>query len=222
MTQPIKRRPLHLLLVGDKFELRADMAQYFLRHGNEVAQCDNGEQALELIDQKAFDVVVLDLELPGVSGLDVLRELRDRGAECEVVVVSGEATIETAVDAMKLGACEFLAKPVSFKELDRLVWKAYEKHQLRKENRQLKAVLRRQQTPLQIVGKSPAMQEVFRLITRLGSTDKPILIQGESGTGKELVARALHSVSPLADKPLVVINCACTSGNTSRERAFRL
>jgi DNA-binding NtrC family response regulator len=109
---------------------------------------------------------------------------------------------------MKLGAREFLTKPVSLKELDRLVRKAYEAGQLRKENQQLKAVLRRHQVPPSIIGESPQMQEVFRLIDRVGPTDKPILIQGESGTGKELVARALHEASPLAAKPLVVINCA--------------
>jgi len=161
-----------------------------------------------LVEQRAFDVVVLDLVMPGYSGLDVLKELQARNAECEVVVLTGEATVEAAVDAMKLGAREFLTKPIKLKELDRLVRKAYESGQLRKENRQLKAVLRRQQSPPAIIGQSPAMQEVFRLIDRVGATDKPILIQGESGTGKELVARALHEASPLADKPLVTINCA--------------
>jgi DNA-binding NtrC family response regulator len=208
MTQAIKKCGLHLLLVDDDGELRSDMAEYFARHGNDVEQCDNGQQALDLIEQKAFDVMVLDLAMPGLSGLDVLKELQACNAECEVVVLSGEATIEAAVDAMKLGAREFLTKPISLKALDRLVHKAYETHQLRKENQQLKAVLRRHQTPPRIIGQSPPMQDVFRLIARVGPTDKPILIQGESGTGKELVARALHEASPLADKPLVVVNCA--------------
>jgi DNA-binding NtrC family response regulator len=161
-----------------------------------------------LIEQKTFDVMVLDLAMPGRSGLEVLKELHDRNGDCEIIVLSGEATIESAVEAMKLGAREFLTKPIRLKELDRLIRKAYEAGQLRKENQQLKAVLRRQQTPPHIIGDSPQMREVFRLIERIGPTDKPILIQGESGTGKELVARALHEASPLADKPLVVINCA--------------
>ncbi len=113
-----------------------------------------------------------------------------------------------SVEAMKLGAREFLTKPISLKEVDRLVRKAHETGQLRKENLQLKAVLRHQHKPAQIIGESPQMQEMFRLIDRVGPTNKPILIQGESGTGKELVARALHEASPLADKPLVTINCA--------------
>ncbi len=208
MNHVTKQTGLHLLLVDDDGELRSDMAEYFARHGYDVEQCENGQQALDRIEQKAFEVMVLDLVMPGLSGLEVLKELQSRNAECDVVVLSGEATVESAVDAMKLGAREFLTKPISFKELDRLVRKAYETHQLRKENQQLKAVLRRQQAPPRIIGQSPQMQEVYRLIARVGPTDKPILIQGASGTGKELVARALHEASSRADKPLVVINCA--------------
>jgi DNA-binding NtrC family response regulator len=196
------------LLVDDDEGLRSDMTEYFLRQGHRVSQAADGEQALELAEQQSFDVIVLDLVMPGRSGLEVLTELKQRNAECEVVVLSGEATVESAVEAMKLGAREVLTKPISLKELDRLVRKAHDTGQLRKENLQLKAMLRRQQGTTQIIGESPAMQAVFRLVERVGPTDKPILVQGESGTGKELVARALHEASHLADKPLVVINCA--------------
>lgn len=184
------------------------MATFFGRRDCLVQQCSSGEQALELADRRAFDVAVLDLAMPGLSGLELLRQLRARGTDCEVVILTGEATVESAVEAMKLGAREFLTKPISFKELDRLVHKAYDAGQLRKQNEQLKAVLKRQQVAPHIIGQSPAMMEVYRLIERLGPTDKPILIEGESGTGKELVARALHQASPLAERPQVVINCA--------------
>ncbi len=199
---------LEILLVDDDADLRADMASYFAHQSYVVAQSASGEEALELLERRAVDVVVLDLLMPGMTGLEVLKELQHRHAECEVVVLTGEATVESAVEAMKLGAREYLTKPISLKELDRLVRKAHETGQLRKENLQLKAVLRHQHKPTKIVGESPQMQELFRLIARVGPTDKPILIQGESGTGKELVARALHEASPVADKPLVVINCA--------------
>jgi DNA-binding NtrC family response regulator len=208
MIQLAPKTVLELLLVDDDEELRSDMAGYFSRHGHAVEQSAGGEQALDLMERRSFDVVVLDLAMPGMSGLDVLKELQARHTECEVVVLTGEATVETAVEAMKLGAREFLTKPISLKELDRLVRKAFETGQLRKENLQLKAALRYQQATPTIIGQSPQMQEMFRLIARVGPTDKPILIQGESGTGKELVARALHDASPIADKPLVTINCA--------------
>jgi DNA-binding NtrC family response regulator len=208
MTQVTAKPVLEMLLVDDDAELRSDMANYFSHNGHAVEQCGSGEDALGLAERRAFDVMVLDLNMPGFSGLDVLKELQARNAECEVVVLTGEATIEAAVEAMKLGAREFLTKPISLKELDRLVRKAYETGQLRKENRQLKAALRYQHRPPQIIGQSEPMQEMCRLIARVAPTDKPILIQGESGTGKELVARALHDASPIADKPLVIINCA--------------
>jgi DNA-binding NtrC family response regulator len=208
MTQSSAKPVLALLLVDDDAELRSDMAAFFSRQGHSVEQCADGPQALDLLERRSFDVIVLDLMMPGMTGLDVLKELQTRGAECEVVVLSGEATIVAAVEAMKLGAREFLTKPISLKELDRLVRKAFETGQLRKENEQLKAVLRHQQKPPEIIGDSTQMQEMFRLIARVGPTNNPILVQGESGTGKELVARAIHAASPLADKPLVVINCA--------------
>jgi DNA-binding NtrC family response regulator len=208
MTQPAAKPVLELVLVDDDAELRSDMAAFLSRQGHAVEQCGSGAEALDLLERRSFDVVVLDFMMPGMSGLEVLKELQARGAECEVVMLTGEGTIESAVEAMKLGAREFLTKPISLKELDRLVCKAHETGQLRKENQQLKAVLRHQHRPTAIIGNSQQMQAMFRLIARVGPTNKPILIQGESGTGKELVARAIHEASPLADKPLVVINCA--------------
>ena len=199
---------LDILLVDDDTDLRDDMSVFLARQGHRVEQCASGEEALDLLERRVFNVVVLDQMMPGMSGIEVLHELRQRHAECEVVVLTGEATIESAVEAMKLGAREFLTKPIRLKELDRLVRKAYETGQLRRENQQLKQALRHQQKTDAIIGQSPPMQEMFRLIARVGPTNKPVLIQGESGTGKELVARAIHDSSPLADKPLVVINCA--------------
>ena len=201
-------KPVDLLLVDDDHELREDMARFFSRRGYEVSECGSGEQALEFADQRAFDVIVLDMMMPGISGLELLKRLKERGSEAEVVMLTGKGTIETAVEAMKLGAREFLTKPVSLKDLDSLVRKSLESGQLRKENEQLKAVIRQQRVDSSIIGESPKMHEVFRLIDRAAGSTSPILIQGESGTGKELVARALHERSPLANKPLVVINCA--------------
>jgi DNA-binding NtrC family response regulator len=199
---------IDLLLVDDDNELRRDIAQYLSSRGYRVQQCADGEEALAQSERRAFDVAILDMAMPRLSGLEVLQRLKNRGAECEVVMLTGEGTIETAVEAMKLGAREFLSKPVSLRELDRVVRKSYGAAQLQRENQQLRAVIKQQQRPTKMVGESTAMQEVFRLIERTAPANKPILIQGDSGTGKELVARALHESSPLADKPFVVINCA--------------
>lgn len=189
-TEKEEVKPIDLLLVDDDDELREDMARFFARRGYHVSESADGEQALVLADQRAFDVMVLDMMMPGISGIELLKSIKQHGAEAEVVMLTGKGTIESAVEAMKLGAREFLTKPVSLKDLDRLVRKCVESGQLRKENERLKAVIRHQRGTINIVGESPKMIEVFRLIERTAGSRSPILIQGESGTGKELVAKA--------------------------------
>ena len=197
-----------MLLVDDDPDFRESVARRFMRRGFQVQEAAHGEQALQLAGLRQFDVVVLDMVMPGLSGLQVLEQLKLTQPECEVIMLTGQGSIETAVQAMKLGACDFLQKPFPLAELEALIEKAFERRQLRKENVQLKAVLSRAEAPFEIIGESPAMQEVFRLIERAGPTDKSILIQGESGTGKDLVAKALQRASNRADKPMVTINCA--------------
>jgi len=197
-----------LLVVDDDDELRQTCTRYFERLGYHVEQAANGEQALGLAKNRVFHVAVLDLMMPGMTGIELMEQLRESNIETEIIFVTGEGTIETAVEAMKLGAHDFLTKPVRYKQLTAVVEKAVEAGRIRKQNRQLKAVIERTQRPGNMVGESPAMCEVFRLIERTGPSEKPILIQGESGTGKELVANGLHQAGNLADQPLVVINCA--------------
>ena len=199
---------IDLLLVDDDPDFRESVARRFVRRGFRVQQATHGEQALQLASLRQFDVVVLDMVMPGLSGVQVLEQLKLTHPESEVIMLTGQGTIETAVQAMKLGAYDFLTKPFPLNELEVLIEKAYERRELRKENVQLKEVLQRSQAEPEIIGRSPLMQEVFRLIERAGRTDKAILIQGESGTGKELVARALQRASARADKPMVIINCA--------------
>jgi DNA-binding NtrC family response regulator len=208
MTDDLKPAPIDLLLVDDDADLRNDVASFLATRGYRVQCCANGEEAIEQADRRAFNVAILDLSMPGMSGIEVLQKLKSRDAECEVVMLTGEGTIETAVEAMKLGAREFLSKPISLRELDRLVRKACDAGQLQRENQQLKAVLKRHHRTTRMIGESEVMLEVYRLIQRTAPSDKPILIQGDSGTGKELVARALHEASNVAEKPFVVINCA--------------
>ncbi|MCA9248756.1 MAG: sigma-54-dependent Fis family transcriptional regulator [Planctomycetales bacterium] len=199
-----------LLFVDDDDEIRKRASQYFRDIGCEVSSAPNGEAAIELLSQRVFQVAILDVAMPGMNGIELLEKIRGISPETEVVMLTGQGTIETAVQAMKLGAHDFLTKPVRFKHLAAVVQRAIEAGHLRKENRQLRAVIERSRNgnTSGMVGQSPAMQEVFRLVERVGPTDKPILIQGESGTGKELVAKALHQASQLSAKPLVVINCA--------------
>lgn len=199
---------IDLLLVDDDPEFRSTLARRFLRRGYQVQEASDGAEALGLIEKRHFHVVVADLMMPGMSGIECLEKLKQTDPECQVVMLTGQGSVETAVQAMKLGAFDYLAKPFPLAELEILIQKAYEHGQLGKENQQLKAVLRQRESQSEMIGDSTAMREVERLIARAGPTDSAILIQGESGTGKELVARSLHRHSLRADKPLVNINCA--------------
>jgi DNA-binding NtrC family response regulator len=205
MSQP---SPLDLLVVDDDAEFRGILQKRFDQHGFHTSAASSGEEALDLCQRREFDVVVLDMMMPGMSGMEVLAKMKAGPSECEVVMLTGQATVESAVAAMKLGAYDYLVKPFPIKELERVIEKAYEKRTLAKENRQLRSLLERHQQMSRMIGDSPAMQGLLRLVERAGPSDKAILIQGESGSGKELVARALHECSQRADRPMVVINCA--------------
>lgn len=197
-----------LLLVDDDPDFRETAAAWFAKRGHEISTAASAEEALALTARANFDVGIFDLRMPGQSGLDLLRRLKETDADVEVLLLTGEGTIETAVEALKLGAYDYVLKPCRLEELERRCRKAHEAGQLRRENRNLRSLVERANPPHEMVGQSPAMQEVYRLIERVGPTDKPVLIEGESGTGKELVARALQSMGKRADRPFVTINCA--------------
>ncbi len=199
---------IDLLIVDDDEDYRQTLVHRFARHDFRVQEAGDADEAMSHAQRRAFDVAVVDLVIPGSSGLELLARYKRHHEDCEVIILTGQGTIETAVQAMKLGAYDYLTKPFPMKELEEVVRKAAERRRLKKENQQLKTLLRQSVPDEVMVGQSPAMQEIFRLIERAGPSDKAILIQGESGTGKELVARALHCHSARAERPIVVINCA--------------
>jgi DNA-binding NtrC family response regulator len=200
---------IELLVVDDDHEFRSLMVARFSRSGFHVTEATCADEAMDAAQRREFDVAVFDMVMPGgPSGIDLLEKFKAAHPECETLLLTGQGTIELAVRAMKLGAYDFLTKPFPLKNLEDSIHKAYEHHLLRRENEQLKTLLKRRETRNVIIGQSAVMREVFRLIERAGPSDKAILIQGESGTGKELVARALHDCSNRSSKPLVVINCA--------------
>jgi DNA-binding NtrC family response regulator len=199
---------IDLLIVDDDAEFRATVSRRFARRGFRIKEAADGTQALEIASERDFQVAIVDLMMPGMSGIEVLAKLKQAQPECQVILLTGQGTIETAVEAMKRGAYDFLTKPFPLAELEVLIEKAYERYQLQRENKHLTVALERAEPKPEIVGESAAMQEVFRLIERAGPTDKAILIQGASGTGKELVARALHRSSQRSQKAFIAINCA--------------
>lgn len=199
---------IELLVVDDDDDFRSTMTRRFQRSGFLVHEEGGGEAALSAAQRRDFDVAIFDMAMPGMSGLELLEEFKKNHAECEVILLTGQGTIETAVTAMKMGAYDYLTKPFPLKDLEPLIQKASERRALKKENRQLRALLDRTQPQSEMIGQSAAMLELFRLIERAGPSSQAILIQGESGTGKELVARALHRCSGKSTRPMVIINCA--------------
>ena len=205
MTHP----PIDLILVEDDDEFREMAAQWMFRKGHLVEQAANGQEALHKMSRRRFDVAVVDMNMPGISGLELLQRIRDLQYETEVIVLTGQATIDNAVQAMKEGAFDYLTKPCPLSDLELRCQAAAERVRLHRENRQLRDLLKRAQPrPLQMIGECPEMQQVNRLIARAAPTDKPVLIEGESGTGKELVALAIQERSERAMRPFVTVNCA--------------
>jgi DNA-binding NtrC family response regulator len=200
--------PIDLLIVEDDDQFREMAAEWMRRKGHRVDAAANAQEALLRVSQQRFDVILADMNMPGISGLEMVQRLKAAGVESEVLILTGQATVQTAVDAMKLGACDYLTKPFPLADLEHRCRQAAERGRLRRENSNLKTILNRTRPAGRIIGESPAMKELFRLIERVGPTDKTVLIQGESGTGKELVARAIQQASHRADKPFVTINCA--------------
>ncbi len=200
--------PMSILLVEDDHDFRDSCARWMTRKGHDISAAASGAEALAICQHQDFDVGVFDMNMPGMSGIELLQRIREEGIDLEVVILTGQGTIESAVQSMKMGASDYLTKPCPLGDLEHHCELARERGMLRRENKQLKAFITRTQATANLVGDSVEMQRITRLIQRISQTDKPVLITGESGTGKEVVAKAIWQNSHLADKPFVTINCA--------------
>lgn len=176
--------------------------------GHKVSAAASGAEAMSLVDRQHFDVAVLDMNMPGMNGIELLQRIKADELDLEVIILTGQGTIESAVQAMKIGACDYLTKPCPLSDLEHHCHLARERGRLRRENEQLKAIISRSNKPPILTGQSASMLQVAKLIKRIAPTDKPVLITGESGTGKEVVAKAIQQASQLNTKPFVTINCA--------------
>ena len=211
-------RPV-ILIVDDEKNTREGLVRA-LRGEYAVAEAENGQRALEWLETHAADVVLSDLRMPGLDGLDLLSRLLGRESKPIVILLTAFGSVETAVEAMKRGAYDFLAKPVNLDRLDLLLRRALAERRLGDENRRLKAQLDSKYGFENIIGSSPAMQDVFETIRQAAPTRATVLIQGESGTGKELVARALHQCSPRRDGPFVPVHCAALAPTLLESELF--
>jgi two-component system response regulator PilR (NtrC family) len=197
----------NLLIVDDEPGMRQLLSHVFGRAGHAVRAAENGGKALELLRQEPADLIVSDVKMPDMNGIELLRRLREFLPDAGVVMMTAFATVETAREAFKLGADDFIQKPFDVDELKLIVEKALERLQLLQENRAFRRAQRERGRLDQIIGHSQKMQAVYQMIETVAQVQSTVLITGESGTGKEMVARAIHNLSPRADKPFMPINC---------------
>ena len=197
----------NILVVDDEEVMRDSCRQALHRAGHRVKVAADGLEAMNTLKKESFDLIILDLKMPGLNGLDVLQKVKEDDPEAIVIVITGYATVESAVEAMKRGAYDYLSKPFTPAHLRLVTGKALEKKKLVLENVLLKTNLKDTLGDGVIIGRSDSMRHVEKLIQKVGPTDSTVLIQGESGTGKELVARAIHDNSPRKDMPFVVVDC---------------
>ena len=203
----MNKHAIRVLIADDEKNLRQVLQAEFAADGFQASEAENGQQALDLLQAQEFDVLVLDLNMPGMGGIEVLERMKALELPTEVVVLTANATVTTAVEAMKLGAYEYLTKPFDLETLVTIVGRAYEKRSLRSENLRLRTHMMRQTAERMVIAESTVMRELLETVGKVARTDLTVLVTGESGTGKDVIARALHQGSLLAAGPFISINC---------------
>jgi DNA-binding NtrC family response regulator len=209
-----------ILVVDDEMIVCESCQRILEEEGYEVDISLSGREAFEKMKRNPFDIVITDLKMPGIDGMEVLRTFRRDYPDAIVIMITGFSTVETAVEAMKLGAFDYIPKPFTPDEVSVVVKKAIEKKSLMLENIYLRQELQEKYGFHNIVGKSKKMQEIYRVIAKVASTDSTVLIYGQSGTGKELIARAIHFNSPRREKQFVPVDCAVLSENLLESELF--
>ncbi|MHC4270752.1 MAG: sigma-54-dependent transcriptional regulator, partial [Planctomycetota bacterium] len=193
-----------ILLADDEVTFRKTFEKVLQEEGMSVTAVDNGNDAINAIMKQPFSVAILDIQMPGADGIKVLREIMKVRPETCVIMITAYGTVEMAVDAIKLGASDYVMKPVAFEDILAKVGRHMQYQQIQEENKELKCELDRNFDIGQIIGQTPAMQRVFEVIRKVAQTKSNVLITGESGTGKELVARAIYSFSSKNSKRFIV------------------
>jgi DNA-binding NtrC family response regulator len=203
---PFAANFLNLLIVDDDRAVREAAGDVGRSLGFSTQAADSPEQALRLLDAAAIDAVLLDLR-PNGNGLEALRRIRSHRPDAAVIVITGFATVQVAVQAMKLGAFDYVAKPFAHDDLRRLLERVASHLRVKTESRMLHETAKSQNSFGNIIGRSPEMEKLFRMIAKAGQSNHPVLILGESGTGKEMVAKAIHLAGPLHNKPFIPVDC---------------
>ena len=213
------QKPL-LVIVDDEQGILDVVSRFAERAGFDVAMCSRGREAIALIQERRPDLVMVDLRMPEVGGLDILRAIRDVDAHCQAVLMTGYASVDTAVEAVKLGAMDYLTKPLDFGRLEQLLASVRDEIERRRSVLSMEGDLARRLEFCGMIGRSPRMQDLFGMIRRLAPHVRLALITGETGTGKELVARALHSMGPRRDRRFIAVNCSAVNDTTFESELF--
>jgi DNA-binding NtrC family response regulator len=200
-------RPMRILFADDEPALQELMRIELPRLGHEATVCPDGRTALAALDRTSYDCVIVDLDMPGVGGLEVIARVRETSPDTETVIITGKSSVESAVTAVRQGVFDYLTKPCKLADIQAVLERARKKRELTTRLRALERRVRRAEGATQLVGTSPGLDHVRRLIARVAASEATVLVRGETGTGKELVARAIHEGSPRAEGPLVAVNC---------------
>ena len=209
-----------ILIVDDEEIVIQSCLRILSGAGFEIDAAHDGLEALSKINENGYDVLILDIKMPKMDGIEVLRRVKEARPDIDVIMITGLHEIETAVQAMKLGAFDYLPKPFDPEELERVVARAFERRQLLQENLSLNSEVSAKFRFENIIGSSPQMQAVYRLIARGAPTNSTVILRGESGTGKELIARAIHYNSLRKDRPFVTVDCTSLSENLLESELF--
>lgn len=211
---------IKVLVVDDEEPIRRLLKKELARKGFDVEAAPDGKSALNLQKKSSYDVILLDIVMPGIDGISLMKKIKADPASPVIIVLTGRATIETAVVAMKNGAFDYLTKPYKLNELAIIINRAYEYGKISIKSQLLQQELVRKELPLEFICKSRQLQDIFTLIEKIAPTDSPVFIQGESGTGKELIANTIWHYSKRSTLPLIALNCATLSENLIESEMF--
>jgi DNA-binding NtrC family response regulator len=213
-------KALRVLFVDDEVSLQEFMRSELPRMGHEVVVCPDGHTAMQVLAKSAFDAAILDLRMPGMTGIEVLEQLKAVSPLTEAVVMTGHASMETAMQALRLGAFDYMTKPCKLAEIEVILRKIAEKRDLQNKALALESRVQAAEGPTSLVGGAPTMAAVHKLISTVARTDATVLILGETGTGKELVARTIYQQSDRKDAPFVPVNCGALSEHLVESELF--
>src|SRR5215472_10820525 len=209
-----------ILIVDDELVVRDSLDRWFTSEGYVAFPAPSAREALETISQKEFDIALLDIKMPGMDGMELQARLKEADPDLTVIIMTGYASVDTAVQALKMGAYDYITKPVDPDELSHLVANALEHKRARREVVRLRENLQEVSPGTELIGKSPAMKKVVELIEMVAPTEATVLITGESGTGKEVVARAIHAAGPRRYMPMVTIHCGALTETLLESELF--